>query len=205
MDCRKQMYAQMRSLHHYRFPNESRSLVACELESYLKVLEPIMEQIRALNKEVLAARCSEEQLTKFERMLAIPVNKEVELEKRRAIVQNKMSIGPNDFHREGLERSLAAVGIKASVEDAPGSGTIVVTAREIADSSMTLDQAKEAFRALIPAHLMAEFVTGGISFEEFDLLGANFAQLNAMDKSFSQLEMMGMEEWQEEINNVEHL
>lgn len=198
MDCRKQMYAQMGSLHLYRFPKEGRSLVACELESYLKVLEPMMEQIQALKKEVLAARCSEEQLTKFERMLAIPVHKEMELDKRRAIVQSKMSIGPSDFNRDGLERSLAAVGIKASVEDAPGSGTIVVTATEIANSSMTLDQAKEAFNALIPAHLMAEFVTGGISFEEFDSLDYSFVQLDAMDKTFSQLEMMGMEEWQKE-------
>ena len=108
MDCRKQMYAQMGSLHLYRFPKEGRSLVACELESYLKVLEPMMEQIQALKKEVLAARCSEEQLTKFERMLAIPVHKEMELDKRRAIVQSKMSIGPSDFNRDGLERSLAA-------------------------------------------------------------------------------------------------
>ena len=73
-----------------------------------------------------------------------------------------------------------------------------MTATEIANSSMTLDQAKEAFNALIPAHLMAEFVTGGISFEEFDSLDYSFAQLDAMDKTFSQLEMMGMEEWQKE-------
>ena len=52
MDCRKQMYAQMGSLHLYRFPKEGRYLVACELVSYLKVLEPMMELMQALKKEV---------------------------------------------------------------------------------------------------------------------------------------------------------
>ena len=107
-----------------------------------------------------------------------------------------MAIGPSDFHREGLEQSLSALGIRAKVDEMPEKGTILVTALEIADSSMTLDQAKEAFQALMPAHLLAEFVTGGISFLEFDQLDKSFAQLDQMDKSWSQLEMMGIEEWQ---------
>ena len=58
----------------------------------------------------------------------------------------------------------------------PEKGTILVTALEVADSSMTLDRAKEAFQALMPAAPSpAEFVTGGISFLEFDQLDKSFA------------------------------
>lgn len=74
--------------------------------------------------------------------LAIPVKQQIPEEKRREIVQSKMTIGPSDFHREGIEQSLSALGIKAKVEEMPEKGTILVTALEIADSSMTLDQAK---------------------------------------------------------------
>lgn len=83
-------------------------------------------------------------------------------------------------------------------EETPGGGTITVTARSLADSQMTLEQVKEAFEALIPAHLQAEFVTGGITFAEFDSLNKTFTQLDGMDKTWSQLEMMPKEEWEEE-------
>lgn len=76
-----------------------------------------------------------------------------------------------------------------------------MTAKEMADNTMTLDQAKQAFNALMPAHLTAEFVTGGLSYQEFDSLDKTFAELDQMDKNWSQLEMMGMEEWQE-VQNV---
>ena len=69
------------------------------------------------------------------------------------------------------------------------------------DSSMTLDEAKQAFSALMPAHLEADFVTGGLNFEEFDALDRSFEQLDRLDKSWSELEMMGAEQWQE-VQNV---
>lgn len=201
MDCRKRMYARMRSLHLYQFPKKEKSLVECELESYLSVLEPLMEELARLKKDVFIAQCGEERLAEFERLLAIPVNHEIPTQKRREIAQSKMAIGVNDFCREGLERALNAIGIKAKVEETPGGGNIIVTAKEMADNTMTLDQAKQAFNALMPAHLTAEFVTGGLSYQEFDSFDKTFAELDQMDKNWSQLEMMGMEEWQE-VQNV---
>ena len=70
--------------------------------------------------------------------------------------------------------------------------------KSLADSQMTLEQVKEAFEALVPAHLQAEFVTGGITFAEFDSLNKTFTQLDGMDRTWSQLEMMPKEEWEEE-------
>ena len=57
------------------------------------------------------------------------------------------------FIEQELNNLLSALGIRAKVVEMPEKGTILVTALEIADSSMTLDQAKEAFQALMPAHL----------------------------------------------------
>ncbi len=196
MNLRELFYSRMRSLGIYDLSKGTQSLVCCEIESYLRVLEPLFDEIEWLRKNAVVSSCSPERLAQYERMLAIPVKQQIPEEKRREIVQSKMAIGPSDFHREGIEQSLSALGIRAKVEEMPEKGTILVTALEIADSSMTLDQAKEAFQALMPAHLLAEFVTGGISFLEFDQLDKSFAQLDQMDKSWSQLEMMGIEEWQ---------
>ena len=49
----------------------------------------------------------------------------------------------------------------------------------------------------MPAHLEAEFVTGGLDFSQFEQLGKSWSQLDAMDKSWSQLEMMGLQQWKE--------
>lgn len=195
MDIRELFYARMRSLGLYHLPKDKSSLVCCEVESYLGVLELLWQEIESLKRDGLVQTCSAERLAEYERMLAIPVKKEIPEQKRREIAQSKMAIGPSDFHREGIEQALNSLGIRAKVEEVPESGTIRVTALEMADASMTLDQAKEAFQALMPAHLLAEFVTGGITFEEFDQLNKSFAELDQMDKNWSQLEMMKAEEW----------
>ena len=194
--CRERMYSRMRSLRLYNL--EEGSLIRAELDSYLDVLEPLQQKILAVQQDALVQTCSEERLMAFERMLAIPVNQNIPLQERRQIAVSKMSIGPSDFHRTGIEKALNAIGVSATVEEEPGGGTITVTATGLADSQMTLDQAKQAFEALMPAHLLAEFVTGGISFAEFDSLDKTFTQLDEMDKSWSQLEMKSKAQWEEE-------
>lgn len=196
LSCRERMYSRMRSLRLYNL--EEGSLIRAELDSYLDVLEPLQQKILAVQQDALVQTCSEERLMAFERMLAIPVNQNIPLQERRQIAVSKMSIGPSDFHRTGIEKALNAIGVSATVEEEPGGGTITVTATGLADSQMTLDQAKQAFEALMPAHLLAEFVTGGISFAEFDSLDKTFTQLDEMNKSWSQLEMMSKAQWEEE-------
>ena len=196
LSCRERMYSRMRSLRLYNL--EEGSLIRAELDSYLDVLEPLQQKILAVQQDALVQTCSEDRLMAFERMLAIPVNQNIPLQERRQMAVSKMRIGPSDFHRTGIEKALNAIGVSATVEEEPGGGTITVTATGLADSQMTLDQAKQAFEALMPAHLLAEFVTGGISFAEFDSLDKTFTQLDEMDKSWSQLEMMSKAQWEEE-------
>ena len=81
---------------------------------------------------------------------------------------------------------------QSSKIDRGTEGTLVVQANEIADSNLSLDEAKQAFYSLMPAHLEAEFVTGGLDFSQFPTAGESWAQLDAMDKVWSQLEMMGI-------------
>ena len=197
MNCRQQIYDRMGSLNLYDLSEKKMSLIRCELESYLSVLEPLEKEILSAADNVFAMSCDLNRLTEFERMLGIPVNPDISTEQRRKILVSKLSLNPSDFHREGLERSLGALGIRAKVKDQPGGKTIFVEAEKMADIKMTLDQAKEAFRELMPAHLEAEFLTGGINFSQFDGLNKTFAQLDAMDKSWSQLEMMKEEQWRE--------
>ena len=197
MNCRQQIYDRMHSLNLYDLSAEKMSLVRCELESYLSVLEPLEKEILSVINNIFAESCELDRLTEFERMLGIPVNLDIPTEQRRKILVSKISLNPSDFHREGLERSLGALGIRAKVMEQPGGTTIFVEAEKMADIKMTLDQAKEAFRELMPAHLDAEFLTGGISFSQFDALDKTFVQLDAMDKSCSQLEMMREEQWRE--------
>ena len=182
-NCRRQMMERMRSLGIYRLAQGERSLVECELEGYLCVLEALEEQIAAVEQNLLPDRCSPKRLAEFERMLSIPVNLAIPIQSRRRIAQSKLAISPNDYHREGLERALGALGIRAAVKEMPG------------------EEAKQAFSALMPAHLEADFVTGGLNFEEFDALDRSFEQLDRLDKSWSELEMMGAEQWQE-VQNV---
>jgi hypothetical protein len=195
VDCRKRIYERMRSLRLYRL--EAGSMVRAELESYLSVLEPFRQQVGRVCADALISSCSRQRLEQFERMLGIPINPNIPLERRREIAASRMSIAPSDFNRSGLEKALDAAGIRAVVQDRPGTGTLVVQANEIADSNLSLDEAKQAFYSLMPAHLEAEFVTGGLDFSQFEQLGKSWAQLDAMDKSWSQLEMMGLQQWKE--------
>jgi len=154
-------------------------------------------QVGRVCADALISSCSWQRLEQFERMLGIPINPNIPLERRREIAASRMSIAPSDFNRAGLEKALDAAGIRAVVQDRPGTGTLVVQANEIADSNLSLDEAKQAFYSLMPAHLEAEFVTGGLDFSQFEQLGKSWAQLDAMDKSWSQLEMMGLQQWKE--------
>lgn len=172
-------------------------MVRAELESYLSVLEPFWQQVGRVCADALISSCSRQRLEQFERMLGIPINPNIPLERRREIAASRMSIAPSDFNRSGLEKALDAAGIRAIVQDRPGTGTLVVQANEIADSNLSLDEAKQAFYSLMPAHLEAEFVTGGLDFSQFEQLGKSWSQLDAMDKSWSQLEMMGLQQWKE--------
>ena len=119
MNLRELFYSRMRSLGIYDLSKGTQSLICCEIESYLRVLEPLFGEIEWLRKNAVVSSCSPEHLAQYERMLAIPVKQQIPEEKRREIVQSKMAIGPSDFHREGIEQSLSALGIRAKVEEMP--------------------------------------------------------------------------------------
>lgn len=119
MNLRELFYSRMRSLGIYDLSKGTQSLICCEIESYLRVLEPLFDEIEWLRKNAVVSSCSSERLAQYERMLAIPVKQQIPEEKRREIVQSKMAIGPSDFHREGIEQSLSALGIRAKVEEMP--------------------------------------------------------------------------------------
>lgn len=200
MKCRTQIYDRMRSLSLYDFSKKKeKSLVECEIESYLKVLEVIEQEIHSVMEGVFAALCGEERLMEYERMLGIPINKTIPLEKRRKILESKMGLDPSDFGKKGLERSLQALGIQATVTEKPSEGKILVEPEAMADSAMTLDQAKEAFRELMPAHLNAEFLTGGLTFAQFDALNKTWADLDSMNKSWAELEVMKESQWKKGV------
>ena len=99
-------------------------MVRAELESYLSVLEPFWQQVGRVCADALISSCSRQRLEQFERMLGIPINPNIPLERRREIAASRMSIAPSDFNRSGLEKALDAAGIRAVVQDRPGTGGI---------------------------------------------------------------------------------
>jgi hypothetical protein len=106
VDCRKRIYERMRSLQLYRL--EAGTMVRAELESYLSVLEPFWQQVGRVCADALISSCSRQRLEQFERMLGIPINPNISLERRREIAASRMSIAPSDFNRAGLEKALDA-------------------------------------------------------------------------------------------------
>ena len=79
-------------------------MVRAELESYLSVLEPFWQQVGRVCADALISSCSRQRLEQFERMLGIPINPNISLERRREIAASRMSIAPSDFNRAGLEK-----------------------------------------------------------------------------------------------------
>lgn len=102
MDCRKRIYERMRSLQLYRL--EAGTMVRAELESYLSVLEPFWQQVGRVCADALISSCSRQRLEQFERMLGIPINPNISLERRREIAASRMSIAPSDFNGQDWKR-----------------------------------------------------------------------------------------------------
>lgn len=198
MGCRESVNRLMREVGIYRFPKEGEnlSLIQCELEAYFSVLEPLEKRIQALGGNSFLIEAEEGCLRRFERMLGIPVNGQVSLETRRRMALERFQIGPNDFSLEGIKKALRAAGLEAIVRENPGSGVLTIIAQETADRALNLEEARKAVKQFLPAHLEADFQTGGLTWNELAGLNWSWASLEGLSKCWDEWEVTNLEDLQ---------
>lgn len=208
MGCRQRLYGLLGKLGIYRLSRsrwegppqagEELTLVECELESYLLILEGLERRMEQLLQDCFALTAGGERLAMLERQLGIPVKEELEWEGRRRRVADRLSIGASDFHREGVLRALRSAGVDCQLEELPEEGRLRVTVGQVNAGQLSLSQVKATVAALLPAHLLVELEAGGFCWEELDRAEKTWNQLDALDRTWEQLELLGVQPQQPE-------
>ena len=106
-DCRRSLYSLMGTLGIYRLQG---SLIEAELESYLCGLSLVREELSALWQDMHIQTASEETIARYERLLSLPFNPRLTLERRRELIIYRLSVAQSDFTHEGMLASLRAAG-----------------------------------------------------------------------------------------------
>lgn len=196
MSCRSTMFRRLSGLGLYQFVNwngmgtapENMPLVQCELEAYLSGLELIEKGIDSMLVSSFPQLADAESITRFERLLAIPVKQNVSLAVRRQMVVDKLSIHPSDFNLNGMYRALRSAGIDTTITQFPSQGKILINLNNILASFFSLDEIKSAIEALVPAHLYFDVETGASSWAELDLKNYTWSKLDSLDKTWEDIE-----------------
>lgn len=186
MTCRESFYRLLSSLKLYRLG--CKSLIDAEIESYLAGFEMVEQSLRDLWHSAFIMTSDSQQLSRFERLLGLCVNTDLPLENRRLMALWRMSVGPNDFHEEGILQAIRSAGLDAELVCSPPHQVTIKGLRFLGDFS-SLDEIARAIDAFLPAHLDVVLDVGLMTWQDFDGLDKTWQQLDEMDLTFQSFDL----------------
>ena len=189
MNSKQRLYRLLSPLKLYSL--RGNTLVDAELASYLAVMQIVEQKLRQLYSGLFVALADGQQLKRWERMVGIPIKENVSLEERRRMVLERLSVTPQDFTKEGLQKALASAGIQVEIQELPQEGKIRIISKGITGGHFTLDEVKQAINRFLPSHLTTEFDIGSLTWEMFDQKDYTFAQWDGKGATWEYFDLNG--------------
>lgn len=165
--------------------------INAELCAYNVGLSYIENKIDEILKSVFVFLGEDVQLKEFERLLCLPASKNSNIENRRDMICNRLSITKNDYTKEGLTKAIRSVGFDATIQELPEIGKIKIINKGFLNNYDSLDEIKKAMVSILPSHLDFEIDMGLLTWDMFDKKYLTFSELDENDFSWEQFDLNG--------------
>ena len=192
MEIQDRLSARLRPLRLYRL--DGSTLVDAELAAYaagLAVLENILD---TLEQELFVSTAQDYGLALREQLFG-GVKQSLPLSDRREMLLYRGGITAADCTREGIERAVAAAGVRCAIQENRPDGVLYLNCMELLNPFTGRDAVQKAAQDFLPAHLQAQFDFRDLSWDAIDARGLDFDGMDAAGRTWDQIDQFEEEIW----------
>lgn len=181
----------MSSLRIYRMDPEGP--VGWELAAYRAGIDPLTEAMEQLEGDLFVETAGDQRLAKWERLLGFPLRQNLpDAQNRRRRIISSLSLDEGSFTMEGILTALLAAGMDAWVEEDFANHRLLVHNKGLIGDFGTIQQVIDSAKAVLPAHLEAEFDLGGVNWTQWEQLYASWSVFDQSGKTFGEMDVEGI-------------
>lgn len=160
------LYSDLAGLQLYSLHRDS--LVDKELAVYGAAFAVVEDALARAAQDAFVQTAGGAALARYEELVGLTPREGLDEAARRQLVLYRLGAAAFDFHYDGMVNSIRATGMEAEIGENPQQESITVRLLRVVDPSLDLDGMKESVRAVLPAHLEAEFEMGELTWDLFD-------------------------------------
>lgn len=185
----KRIYQRLQALHLYRL--QTNSMVDRELAAYEAAFVKLEEKMATLRRQTAIQSATGDALARYERLVGLSPRLGMDEASRRELVLYRLGSAPFDFNREGMRSSIRAAGMEAELLEDLENEMLTVHCRRIVDQSLDLDSLKASVRTVLPAHLVAEFDMGDLTWDRFEAAAVTWDGWDRVDMTWTDFDLNG--------------
>lgn len=183
------LYAALEPLRLYALRRDSG--IDRELAGYGAGFGPLEDLLEETLREAFVQTAAGTGLERHEAMVGLLPRQGLDDPTRRELVLYRLGLAPFDFSRAGMLSSIRACGMEAEITEYPGEERIVIRCVDIIDKSLDLDRLKNTVRAVLPAHLEADFDLGELTWNMLESAGVSWAGWDAKNFTWTEFDLNG--------------
>ena len=167
--------------------------VGWELAAYRAGVSQLEEDLARLEQDLFVETAGEERLALWERLLDFPLRTNLPSdENRRRRILSSLSLDERSFTPEGIRTALLAAGMDAWVEEDFEQNRLIIHNQGLIGDFGTIQQVMDSAQKVLPAHLEAVFLLGGVSWEEWEALYPQWTAFDQSGKTFEEMDTEGI-------------
>lgn len=176
MEIYQRLVSRLRPLGLYRL--DGATLVDAELLAYAEGLALLEEDLMALQREAFVSTAQDYGLSLRER-LSGPIKSALPLKDRREMLLYRGGVTAADCTRPGVERAMAASGIRCSIGENREDGRLYINCIAFLNPFVNQQSVIQAAQEFLPAHLNVFFDFRALSWEHIQRRGRSFDDMDA--------------------------
>jgi len=167
------------------------SLIDCEIAAYESAFEMLEELIAKILSQSFVQTSEGSGLSKHERLVGLQERPNMSLESRRELIIYRLSTSPFDFTHSGMVNSVRAAGLDAEIIENYAEESLTLISKRLIDEFLELDGVRANVDTMLPAHLIALYDIGIMTWYMFDLWDGRWTEWDSKDFTWAQFDLNG--------------
>lgn len=167
--------------------------VGWELAAYRAGVERLLQGLSQLEQDLFVETAGPQRLAAWERLLDFPLRKNLPSdENRRRRIISSLSLDERSFTMEGILTALLSAGMDAWVEEDFANNRLIIHNKGLIGDFGTIQQVIDSAQKVLPAHLEAVFLLGGVSWNQWEQLYPQWTTFDQSGKTFEEMDTEGI-------------
>lgn len=185
MSALNSMKAKLRPLNLYKLDEEN--LINAELSAYAAGLDIINDRLEELERECFVSTATSFGLSTKEKIFN-SAHDSADIQKRRDWILFRGALRNSDFTNSGIKNTMSGCGMNVKLYENVSDGTFGISCLEITDDSATNETLQKRAEEFLPAHLLATFDFGSITWDIVAQNDMSFDEMDAKDLTWDEID-----------------